>query len=220
MANDSISYTGDKDFDEILDKCFRIMRTKALDYASETDRLSELRATSDETGISMRATLGVYMNKHLRSLFKWIRGEELKGEPIEEKLVDIIVYSLLGYKLAREERTHATRGVINTAEEQQTPPQFEKYRQSAKEANKILADTVRNLRERAKGLEEEFEQRVCATATVPLQEPDMNGSRGWDDRTPAKIMYDTTIAPGLRSRCWGCCQENCGTDGCKCDCHG
>ena len=52
----------------------------------------------------MKQVLGVYMSKHLRSIFKWLRGEELKGEPIEEKLVDNIVYSLLAYKLVKEEK--------------------------------------------------------------------------------------------------------------------
>ena len=99
-----IMLTGDPEFDELLEKCLHTLKTKALDYANEDDRLAELRETAVELKITMKQALGVYMNKHLRSIFKWFRGEELKGEPVEEKFLDIIVYSLLGYKLALEER--------------------------------------------------------------------------------------------------------------------
>ena len=54
-------------------------------------------------GVSMRQVLGVYMNKHFRSVKKWVRGEDLKGEPVEDKLSDVIVYALLCYKLQKEE---------------------------------------------------------------------------------------------------------------------
>jgi len=97
------SLTGDKDFDALIQRALDILKTKSLDYATDKDRLAEIRATSEMTGVTMRQTLGVYMNKHLRSVFKWLRGEELLGEPIEEKLVDIIVYALLGYKICVEE---------------------------------------------------------------------------------------------------------------------
>lgn len=95
--------TGDKDFDELLDKCFKILKTKSVDYAEANDRLAEIRNTAEMTGTTMRTVLGIYMNKHLRSLYKWVRGDELKGEPISEKLLDIIVYALLFYKLLKEE---------------------------------------------------------------------------------------------------------------------
>jgi hypothetical protein len=101
-------YTGDKDFDEILDKVFRIMKTKAVDYAKEGDRLAQFRSAAVKYDLSMRQVLGVYMDKHLESVNKWICGEELKGEPIEDKLLDNIVYSLLGYKIAKEERRSRT----------------------------------------------------------------------------------------------------------------
>lgn len=96
--------TNDEDFDELLNRCFETLKTKSTDYAEQGDRLAEFRATSGEMGITMRQTLGVYMNKHLRSVKRWVKGEELKGEPIEEKLLDIIVYCLLGYKMVKEER--------------------------------------------------------------------------------------------------------------------
>jgi len=104
MSGTSGNFTGDKDFDELLDKCLRIMKTKAVDYAEAGDRLAEIRETAKDCELTMRQALGVYMNKHIRSIKKWVRGVELKGEPIEEKLLDNIVYSLLAYKLVKEER--------------------------------------------------------------------------------------------------------------------
>lgn len=105
MSSSSGNFTGDKDFDELLDKCLRILKTKAVDYAEAGDRLAEIRETARECEIPMRKALGVYMSKHIRSIRKWVRGVELKGEPIEEKLLDNIVYSLIAYKLVKEERS-------------------------------------------------------------------------------------------------------------------
>jgi len=106
MSNKTTAiYTGDRDFDELLQKCLRVMKTKAIDYAEDDDRLAEIRATADSVGCSMQQVLGTYMNKHYRSIFKWFRGEELQGEPIEDKLMDNIVYSLLVYKLVKELRS-------------------------------------------------------------------------------------------------------------------
>jgi len=116
--------TNDEDFDELLNRCFDILKTKSADYAEEDDRLAEFRATADEMGITMRQALGVYMNKHLRSVKKWVKGEELKGEPIEEKLLDIIVYCLLGYKMVKEER-----------------------KPTAVQINKQITDTIREMAE-------------------------------------------------------------------------
>ena len=109
--------TGDSDFDELLDKCSSILKTKALDYATDNDRLAELRATAESIGTDMRKVLGVYMSKHYRSIFKWLRGEELRGEPIEEKLVDNIVYSLIAYKLVKEERKKRSQTTLNIIKE-------------------------------------------------------------------------------------------------------
>jgi len=117
--------TGDKDFDELLQRCFDILKTKSADYAEDGDRLAEFRETSKECGISMRQTLGVYMNKHLRSVKKWVRGEQLKGEPVEEKLLDIIVYCLLGYKMLKEERYE--RKEIERALTHQIPDDYAIY---------------------------------------------------------------------------------------------
>jgi len=102
-------YTNDEDFDELIDKALRILKTKSIDYAEEGDRLAEFRETAKDLGITMRQALGVGLNKHLRSIKKWVRGETLKGEPIEEKLLDNLVYSLLAYKIAKEERRNCEK---------------------------------------------------------------------------------------------------------------
>jgi len=107
-------YTGDEDFDALIDKGIRIMKTKSIDYAEAGDRLAEIKETARDVGITPRQVLGVYMNKHYRSLKKWMRGDELKGEPIDEKLCDIQVYSWIAAKLAAEERREKTKPVFGT----------------------------------------------------------------------------------------------------------
>lgn len=113
--------TGDTDFDELLEKVFRIMKTKAVDYAEPGDRLAEIRHTSEKYDIPMRKVLAVYKEKHLRSLVKWLKGEDLKGEPVEEKLLDLIVYSLLAYKLAKEERSLTEEKLAEPSSHEQCP---------------------------------------------------------------------------------------------------
>jgi len=97
------SLTGDSDFDDLLERVIEIFKTKGVDYSKEGDRLSEFKESSSKFAISSRKVLGVMMEKHYRSVCKWIRGETLRGEPVTEKLADMIGYSLLAYKMMREE---------------------------------------------------------------------------------------------------------------------
>jgi len=96
--------TGDKELDELLLRVHEIFRTKGIDYGAEEDRLHQFRTSAAKSNVTMKQVLGIFMDKHLTSLEKWIKGEELRGEPIEEKLLDIICYSMLGYKIAKEEK--------------------------------------------------------------------------------------------------------------------
>jgi len=98
--------TDDKDFNEILNRCLNILKTKAVDYASDTDRLAEFRATAEAMDTSMEQVLGTYVNKHMRSIFTYCRGEELKGEPVEEKIMDVIVYMMLLFKMVQEKKEY------------------------------------------------------------------------------------------------------------------
>jgi len=107
-------YTGDEDFDALIEKGIRIMKTKSVDYAEAGDRLAEIKETARDVGITPRQVLGVYINKHYRSVKKWMRGEELRGEPIEEKLCDIQVYAWIAAKLAAEERKDDAKPVFPT----------------------------------------------------------------------------------------------------------
>lgn len=104
MSSEKNVYTGDEDFDELIDKALRVMKTKSVDYAQEGDRLAQFRRAAKKYNVSMRTVLAIYMDKHLASMEKWLGGEDLKGEPVEEKFLDMVVYSLLGYKIAKEER--------------------------------------------------------------------------------------------------------------------
>lgn len=104
LPEETYSLTGDAEFDEMLDKCLHVLKTKSLDYAEEGDRLAEFRRTAKKNGVTMRQVWGIYTDKHLESIDKWKRGQELLGEPVEDKLMDIIVYCLLAYKMVKEEK--------------------------------------------------------------------------------------------------------------------
>lgn len=98
-----MNITGDKDYDLILNECIKIIKTKGNDYSGDEDRLAEFRRSSKFNNISIKQVFGVHIFKHLTTLEKWIKNERLKGEPIEEKLKDIIVYCLMAYKIEKEQ---------------------------------------------------------------------------------------------------------------------
>lgn len=91
--------TDDSSFFEAITKACENLDVKGSDYAEKNDRLAEFKATAKAVGITKEMVLGTYLNKHLRSVYKYIRGEELNAEGIHDKIVDVIVYMLLLYKM-------------------------------------------------------------------------------------------------------------------------
>src|SRR5690348_10584469 len=90
---------------DVFQECDAIMNAKGPDYSGTEDRLANFKVVAQLVGITPRQVLGVYMAKHYTAIFKWIRGEELSGEPISAKLDDNINYSVLARALDVEEQS-------------------------------------------------------------------------------------------------------------------
>lgn len=100
--------TGDRDIDEFLQRCIDIFSSKGLDYGEDDDRLAEFRETARENETTPEKVLYIYVSKHLRSIRKHCNGRSLKGEPVEEKILDVACYMMLLYKMARERSSQET----------------------------------------------------------------------------------------------------------------
>ena len=101
-----MEFTGDVDFDNILNKCVEILKVKGEDYTLGTGRRTHnFHTVAEFTGMTPEQVLGVYLYKHVSSLFSYIKsGGQRESEPIEERLCDIINYCLLCSKLISEKK--------------------------------------------------------------------------------------------------------------------
>jgi len=65
--------------------------SKGKDYATD-DVLSNFKNTAVKYGVTPKQALMILMDKHLIAIQKWVRGGTLKGEPVEDKILDTINY--------------------------------------------------------------------------------------------------------------------------------
>jgi len=96
--------TGDKDFDAILESCFKVLKLKGVDYTiGSTDRLANFRKVAEFTGMTMEQVWAVYFAKHVFAVFAYVKGGT-ESEPIEGRIVDCVNYALLLGKLVAEKK--------------------------------------------------------------------------------------------------------------------
>lgn len=81
-----------------------IFATKGLDYAGDTDRLANFRRIGLRLGMSPKTVCLVYMMKHLDALITDASTGKIKGEPVSDKLRDIVAYSMLYAGLDLEDK--------------------------------------------------------------------------------------------------------------------
>ena len=98
-------YTGDRDFDSILQQCRNILRVKGHDYVgSSPDRLANFNSAAKVLGQTPESVLGVYLWKHLNAIFTYLQKGQLESESIEGRIVDSINYLLLLSKMVAEKK--------------------------------------------------------------------------------------------------------------------
>jgi hypothetical protein len=96
--------TDDPDFDDMIQKCIRTMETKGKDYTVGTnDRLHNFRTSAEFLGITMEQVWGNYFYKQVAAVFNYVKsGGQSESEPIEDRVMDCIVYLLLFTKIVKE----------------------------------------------------------------------------------------------------------------------
>lgn len=108
-----IKLTGDLDIDDMLRKCVKTMATKGAEYTvGSVDRLANFRGVGEDCGIPMEKAWYVFANKHIRAVAAYVKNgcRVQSNEPIEGRIMDVIVYMLLFHKMSKEiESTRAKK---------------------------------------------------------------------------------------------------------------
>ncbi len=81
--------------DEHIARATGINDTKGKDYAGDEDALGNFKAAALQLGIEPEQVWAVYAHKHWSAIMSFCRAGQVESEPIEGRLHDIIVYSLL-----------------------------------------------------------------------------------------------------------------------------
>lgn len=76
----------------VLDEARAMLQRKGADYSVDNDPLAQFRRAARDLDVDMRTVWGVYFDKGIAAIRKWIKGETLASEGIRERVVDAIAY--------------------------------------------------------------------------------------------------------------------------------
>jgi len=79
----------------LLYACARTLAAKGADYAHEQDRLANFNEGATYLGLNPEQVWGVYVWKHVASIFKYCRSLKNESEPTWKRVMDVVVYLLL-----------------------------------------------------------------------------------------------------------------------------
>jgi len=94
-------------FEESIEKCRRMAVVKGGEYAPGGDRLANFKTNGEMLGLPPLAIWAVYTGKHWDSIRTFVKDlcekkDRERSEPIEGRLVDLIVYGFLGLGLLED----------------------------------------------------------------------------------------------------------------------
>lgn len=96
------------DFERLLDSTFQsvrgINRTKGREYADDDDALRNFKKNGPLLGLTPTQHWGVLFLKHVDALVAFARDGEVKSEPIESRVHDVILYAGLLLGLVEDRR--------------------------------------------------------------------------------------------------------------------
>lgn len=105
---------------ELFQACRNILNEKGPDYSGFTDRLKNFKEVARDAGITPVQALWTYFIKHVQATNKFVKGETLTGEPVSEKIKDMINYLVLLSALIQEEGEDTVANGV--------APSFENYK--------------------------------------------------------------------------------------------
>lgn len=101
---------------EEIDSLLKISSEKGADYAPDSDELKNFKDAADRLGLTWEQIWGVYAGKHWDAIMTYCREGDIKSEPIDGRVHDLIVYDLLLLGLIRDRRIRAAGGIENLTE--------------------------------------------------------------------------------------------------------
>lgn len=93
--------------DEVHQKCVELNETKGHDYAGDEDALSNFKEAAARLGIEKEKVWAVYADKHWQAVMTFCSQGQVESEPIEGRLLDVILYCQLLLGMIREDQAHA-----------------------------------------------------------------------------------------------------------------
>lgn len=102
-------------FEKQVEKCREVLLGKAVEYATDDDRLHNFTAAAPFVGQTPQQVLGGYMLKHTMSIYDMIGDDHDPGdlEKWDEKITDHINYLILLKALLAEAREDLAQTVID-----------------------------------------------------------------------------------------------------------
>ena len=89
---------------DIVEEAVTTNERKGKDYAPGSDILENFYRVADVTGVSAVTVWGVYVTKHVEAIRAFVLRGRLESEPIDSRLVDVLVYAALGYFILEREK--------------------------------------------------------------------------------------------------------------------
>lgn len=96
-------------FDTTVEECRRLARVKGGEYSGDDDRLRNFRRAGEDQGLAAEVIWRVYAGKHWDAIGQHIKDiregrDRVKGEPIEGRAHDLIVYLILFLAMVEERK--------------------------------------------------------------------------------------------------------------------
>lgn len=93
----------DKDFNDSIKELEKTSNSGQSEYALSQDAFDNFNRLGDELNMSREKVLFVYMKKHLDGIVSYLKGHRSQREPVQGRIKDVIVYSLLLWAMVNEE---------------------------------------------------------------------------------------------------------------------
>lgn len=104
-----MNHTQRKEFiEKEFEKMLAITQSKGVEYAnSDNDANANFKEIGAKMGIDPKVVLWIYATKHFQSITSFIKkGHVESNEPIEGRVHDLALYSLILLSLIEDERTN------------------------------------------------------------------------------------------------------------------
>lgn len=112
-----LAATGDEDIDKMLADCIKTFEVKGTEYTiGSVDRLANFRRVANEVGVRPEQAWFTFFYKHYCSVVAHIKsaGAIKSSEPIQGRVMDMIVYLLLFSKMLTESEQEKKNDKLDT----------------------------------------------------------------------------------------------------------